>query len=682
MPSKYENMTIEELKKMCRKKNISGYSKLNKLDLIKLYKKNSKGKKVNQNKTKLHYKKKIMKGGFSANNTTIRVAVDLWCSNRIEAEQKYGHISDWDLSRVTRMDNLFSGKENFNENISGWDVSNVTNMECMFDNARAFNQPIGDWNVNSVLNMNFMFYEASSFNQAIGGWNVSNVTDMEGMFQDAHSFNQHIGEWDVSHVNYMNGMFNNANSFNQPIGTWNVSSVTNMEGMFALASAFNQPIGNWDVSNVTTMKEMFSAADAFNQYIGDWDVSSVTNMEGMFFHAESFNQPIGNWDVSSVTIMEIMFSNSGMTQIPNWARTNTYPIINPLRTLNIKINKNMLISKNNTCNTKLYDFILGLDLDNSQTIKFIFEGQTGIDAGGLSRTVFDLFYKTYINKFFTIKDIKENILNLQSSTNEKFVRFIDATNKLIILAKNADVKIYMNINDILLNLLISTNSIEEINLNKKNMYNKNKTLNNNTRKSAFLNNNSTISNVIVNNNKKWEKNFSAITNNNEKKEVYLRRYLKQVGFTSYKQFKIMQNVIGYYWDPNLFTNKLSFSKEDFLKRIKIIKPGNLSDKAINIPTNFNTNNFVNAYPNLKILLKYINQTDDIYRKKFNKWLTGSEYSNATLKLFVHNSQNNSPYSVHTCFNYIDIYTTNETINTINSLNKDINKNLKKSSMSN
>ena len=50
-------MTMEELKKMCRQKNISGYSKLNKMDLIKLYKKNSKGKKVNQNKTKLHSKK-------------------------------------------------------------------------------------------------------------------------------------------------------------------------------------------------------------------------------------------------------------------------------------------------------------------------------------------------------------------------------------------------------------------------------------------------------------------------------------------------------------------------------------------------------------------------------------------------------------------------------------------------
>jgi hypothetical protein len=42
MPSKYENNTIEELKKMCKQNNISGYSKLNKKDLIKLLKKNMK----------------------------------------------------------------------------------------------------------------------------------------------------------------------------------------------------------------------------------------------------------------------------------------------------------------------------------------------------------------------------------------------------------------------------------------------------------------------------------------------------------------------------------------------------------------------------------------------------------------------------------------------------------------
>jgi len=37
----------------------------------------------------------------------IRKAVSLWCSDRAAAEEKYGHISHWDVSRVTNMNYLF-----------------------------------------------------------------------------------------------------------------------------------------------------------------------------------------------------------------------------------------------------------------------------------------------------------------------------------------------------------------------------------------------------------------------------------------------------------------------------------------------------------------------------------------------------------------------------------------------
>ena len=40
----------------------------------------------------------------------INEAVNLWCTHRAEAEEKYGHISDWDVSSVTDMSNLFSSK--------------------------------------------------------------------------------------------------------------------------------------------------------------------------------------------------------------------------------------------------------------------------------------------------------------------------------------------------------------------------------------------------------------------------------------------------------------------------------------------------------------------------------------------------------------------------------------------
>ena len=57
-----------------------------------------------------------MKGGFEFDDRKIRVAVDLWCLNRMEAQRIYGHIRDWDVSRVTNMSNLFLNKGNFNEN--------------------------------------------------------------------------------------------------------------------------------------------------------------------------------------------------------------------------------------------------------------------------------------------------------------------------------------------------------------------------------------------------------------------------------------------------------------------------------------------------------------------------------------------------------------------------------------
>ena len=83
--------------------------------------------------------------------------MSLWCFDRAEAEEQYGHLSDWDVSSVTDMSELFKakeipdacktrfdGKSLFNDDISRWDVSNVTNMSCMFEKAHALNQPVGD----------------------------------------------------------------------------------------------------------------------------------------------------------------------------------------------------------------------------------------------------------------------------------------------------------------------------------------------------------------------------------------------------------------------------------------------------------------------------------------------------------------------------------------------------------
>ncbi len=219
-------------------------------------------------------------------------------------------ISKWVTSQVTDMGYMFWAASAFNQDIGSWNTARVTNMGSIFSSASAFNQDIGSWDTAQVTDMGHMFYYASAFNQDIGGWNTEKVTDMYQMFRSASAFNQPIGEWDTSEVTYM-GMFSHASAFNQDIGSWNTEKVTNMNYMFRSASAFNKDIGSWKTAQVTTMTSMFESASAFNQDIGSWNTAQVTDMEGMFYFASAFNHDISSWTgTAATTAQTIMFSGA------------------------------------------------------------------------------------------------------------------------------------------------------------------------------------------------------------------------------------------------------------------------------------------------------------------------------------------------------------------------------------
>ena len=99
-----------------------------------------------------------------------------------------GHITD--------MSNLFSKTYRLHRlkfiDISDWDVSSVENMKNMFRESQ-FTGDIGDWDVSSVTNMISMFFD-SEFNGDIGDWDVSSVTNMSHMFT-ASNFNGDISSW-------------------------------------------------------------------------------------------------------------------------------------------------------------------------------------------------------------------------------------------------------------------------------------------------------------------------------------------------------------------------------------------------------------------------------------------------------------------------------------------------------
>jgi surface protein len=237
-------------------------------------------------------------------------------------------IGDWDVSRVTNMDNIFLGFDNFNEPLNNWDVSNVTTMQEMFNRCRRFNQPLDNWDVSRVRTMNSMFGGCTDFNQPLNNWNVSNVTNMEAMFARCTNFNQPLNNWDVSNVRNMYAIFFHCTNFNQPLNNWNVSNVTNMRSFFNLCINFNQPLNNWNVSNVTNMQNMFTECTNFNQDLSNWNVSRVRHIDNMFNGCRSLTINPG-WQINqqSENVIRSIFLNTPLEG--QLLETNLQPVIQP-----------------------------------------------------------------------------------------------------------------------------------------------------------------------------------------------------------------------------------------------------------------------------------------------------------------------------------------------------------------
>ena len=103
----------------------------------------------------------------------------------------YGHISNWNTSKLHSLRNVFRNAENFNADVSKWSVGSITNMQSAFHSAAAFNVDLSThWNVGRVYNFSYMYMNATSFNFSLCGesWiRPKNASAMIDMFKNAGS---------------------------------------------------------------------------------------------------------------------------------------------------------------------------------------------------------------------------------------------------------------------------------------------------------------------------------------------------------------------------------------------------------------------------------------------------------------------------------------------------------------
>jgi WD40 repeat protein len=343
-------------------------------------------------------------------------------------------------------------------------------------------------------------------------------------------------------------------------------------------------------------------------------------------------------------------------------------------------------SSNKSCPNfmNLYEKIMAIDLNGQ--FEFKFEGQSGQDVGGLTRSIFDKLLPVYTHKFFhSIETNNEFVILKDMDTT--FV--IHETKKLLLLANRAGAKIFLKIDPILLNLLLSPDLKKYFNNNKKINFTKfyefiNLVLN--TENYDELSNNSSFLRINKNKNEKNRviKRYKTTQEqekeirNNLLSEIRLRRLLAECGFSSWEQVQKMHLFIKIFWNPKNFSSELKFDIESFSKKLKILKENSYDsskqiplDKFVKLSKNnsmqfdFNNlnSNISKIYADYSLFRPFLNyilgpeSTDEI-RKLFVRYVSGTIYYPGELILVLSHQFAPYPFKSETCFQKLKFYKNN------------------------
>jgi len=354
----------------------------------------------------------------------------------------------------------------------------------------------------------------------------------------------------------------------------------------------------------------------------------------------------------------------------------------------INIPPHLLKSSNNSCASfkRLYNQIMRISLD--EKFRFKFEGQAGYDVVGLTRSIFDKVLPVYTNKFFDTIEINNEFLILKKDISNEI--FEHETNQLILLSDRANTIIFLKIDPRLLDLLLSQDLKKYFSNNKKNFEKFYKNVNNSIQNNSYdvlnsisnslflrINKNNNNKNTVINRYKKTQEQEKEIKNM-LLREIRLRRFLAECGFSSWEQVQNMQLFIQKFWDPEKFSSELKFDIESFSKKLKIIKENSYDDKIkipldkfVKLSTNnsmqfdFNNlnSNISNIYADYKLFRPFLNyilgpeSTDEI-RKLFVNYVAGTIYYPGKLKLVLSHQFAPYPFKSETCFNKLKFFKSN------------------------
>ena len=205
------------------------------------------------------------------------------------------------------------------------DTSNVTNMSYAFSNFSSLSSSLdlSNWDISKVTTVQSMFTYAKIPELNLTGWDTSNITSFQSLFGDASiSTITGLDSFDTSKVTNMGNTFDSCKATSLSISNWDTSKVTTMSGMFADCIYLETlDISGWDTSNVKDFGSVYwfltgSSSSLLTTVIGELDLSSCTS--GLHYSSSSY-YCFKSLPKLETLYLKNIYKNSTMTNAVKWS---------------------------------------------------------------------------------------------------------------------------------------------------------------------------------------------------------------------------------------------------------------------------------------------------------------------------------------------------------------------------
>ncbi|ENE8480231.1 BspA family leucine-rich repeat surface protein [Listeria monocytogenes] len=193
------------------------------------------------------------------------------------------------------------------QDLTGIPVSEITDIvledkvfasgSCsgLFYNSVATSLDLSNFDTSKVSYMNEMFSRSAVTSLDLSNFDTSNVLSMMNMFYSSAATSIDVSNFDTSNVTTMRNMFSGSAATSIDVSNFNTSNVTTMYGMFSGSAVTSIDVSNFDTSNVTNMSYMFSRSAVTTLDVSSFNTSKVTNMTDMFSGTQQLqNITLGN----------------------------------------------------------------------------------------------------------------------------------------------------------------------------------------------------------------------------------------------------------------------------------------------------------------------------------------------------------------------------------------------------